>query len=273
MFWERRSKALIRATVLLNLRLLVLPRVNVWRHTRESVRCTILRPLVLNFRMRQRKAHSTALISRLLMCSLEPFQVQPHTVLQTHRFEGMLALRRWYRSVSSLGAEMRISSPLILTRFKSFLTNWSSFPATKCFLGPPMGGLVREEAKSTVAPGEVRSMACWTLRHGMRPNGWQSCPNNQVTTVTFQLLPRRVSLKSWCAVVPCSLFGREATVKCLGNPRITSRSSTFTRREAPPFWTWKHVWYWYGGNRKRSSCHHCLSVGLSLSIPAGRRPG
>ena len=68
-FWERRSKALILATVLLSLRLLVRPRVSVCRHTKESVRCIkrcLCAPCLAS---RHLRAHKTARISKLLMCS------------------------------------------------------------------------------------------------------------------------------------------------------------------------------------------------------------
>ena len=91
----------MRATVLRNFRLLVLPRVRVCRQTSESVRCTSRRCLQERcFTTHHFRAHRKALISKWLMCSRDPFQVQPHTVLHTHKFDGRLALSRWYRNTS-----------------------------------------------------------------------------------------------------------------------------------------------------------------------------
>ena len=142
-------------------------------------------------------AHSTALSSSTLMCSLWPLHFHPHTVDHFHKFAGILALSLWYFSVSSEAEFTSMSSPLILTKLSSFLTRRSLPPWMRAFLGPFIGCLVRKVAKSVLAPGDVRSMQCWTVSWGLTPSHAPNWLRSHVITVTFQELPSSVNLRSW----------------------------------------------------------------------------
>ena len=182
----------------------------------------------------------------------------------------MAARSLWYLTWSSLDACSNRSSPLTLIRLHSLRTSRSSLPRTTFDRFAVIGGRCKKVWKSFVQPGAVRSTISCTLSAGFSPRTHPNCPNNHATTGTLQELPSRVIRRSTCSWLPCLALPMHCTVKPRGKPRITSRSSTFGRRNCPSLLV-RQCWgqYWYGGYRKASAAQRCKTSGEHCFNPAG----
>ena len=207
--------------------------------------CTNLLLEILCLSNLHRNAVSTARISSALMCSALPVHRQLATAFQRQSFAGILARNLWYRVRSSDAAWIKISSPLMLTKVRSFFTS------SNCPVHPPprrevfIDGLLRNVWRSFVQPGVVRCTTSCGDRLGLSPSRAPSWLNNQLTTVTFHEFPIRLMRTSLWWKLPWSFFGRQCSVKSLGNPMITSRSCTLGSLRPPLADLSKYfAWYW-----------------------------